>query len=49
MTATRPLRFGIQAGAPIGPVIDDLLLLIECRLEGEWEGRVVYIPIRDAP
>lgn len=39
----------VAQGAPIGPVIDDLLLLIECSLEGEWDGRIAFIPIRSSP
>ena len=31
---------------PISLAIDDALLLIECSLEGEWEGQVKYIPIK---
>ena len=30
---------------PIGHVIDDLLLLVECSREGEWEGRVDFFPL----
>src|SRR5262249_57317351 len=29
----------------IGQVIDDLVLLTSCSVEGEWQGRVVYLPI----
>jgi hypothetical protein len=43
-----PGLFAVLQGAPIGQVFDDLLVLIECSLEGEWEGRVVYLPIHDA-
>ena len=31
---------------PIGVVIDDLLLLAECSLDGEWEGQIRYLPLR---
>jgi hypothetical protein len=31
---------------PIGPVIDDLLLLHDASREGEWEGQVLYLPLR---
>lgn len=30
----------------IGGVIEDLLLLAECSIEGEWEGQVLYLPLR---
>jgi len=26
-------------------MIEDPLLLVECRLEGEWEGQVRYFPL----
>ena len=26
--------------------IDDLRLLVECSVEGEWEGQVRYLPLR---
>lgn len=30
---------------PQAQAIDDLLLLAECSREGEWEGRVIYLPL----
>jgi hypothetical protein len=27
-------------------VIDDLVVLIECSLDGEWENQVVFVPMR---
>lgn len=30
----------------IGEAIDDILLLAECSLDGEWEGQVRYLPLR---
>ena len=30
----------------IGRAIDDLLILIECSLDGEWENQVRYLPLR---
>lgn len=29
----------------VGDAIEDLLLFVECSLEGEWEGRIVYLPL----
>jgi hypothetical protein len=40
-----PGLFAVIQSAPTGQVIDDLAVLIECSLEGEWEGRVIYIPM----
>jgi hypothetical protein len=31
--------------APISQVIEDLMLLAECSLPGEWEGQVRYVPL----
>jgi hypothetical protein len=31
---------------PIGQAIDDLTLLVECSHEGQWEGQVIYLPLR---
>jgi hypothetical protein len=31
--------------ARIGQVIEDILLLIECCLEGELAGRIYYLPL----
>ena len=40
-----PGVFEIPLSAPVGQVIDDLLLLVECSLDGEWEGQVRYLPL----
>lgn len=32
---------------PIGSVIDDLLLLAEASTESEWQGQVLYLPLRN--
>lgn len=31
---------------PLGRAIEDLMLIAECSLEGEWEGQVGYLPLR---
>jgi hypothetical protein len=36
----------VAEALPIGPVIEDLLVLSEASLEGEWENQVIYLPIR---
>ena len=41
-----PGVFAIGQTLPVGPVIEDLLLLAECSREGEWEGQVLYLPLR---
>lgn len=41
-----PGVFEVSRTAPIGPVIEDILLLIECSLEEEWEGQIIYLPLK---
>jgi len=57
-TITRYAYERVQAGEPmpgvfevsrdlaIGRAIEEILLLAECSLEGEWEGQVRYLPLR---
>lgn len=39
-----PGLFEVKLHASLGQVIDDILLLALYSLEGEWEGRVAFIP-----
>lgn len=41
-----PGVFEVSRSVPIGLAIEDLLLLTECSLDGEWEGQVRYLPLR---
>lgn len=41
-----PGVFEVSRAAPIGQVIEDILLLVECSLEGEWEGQIIYLPLK---
>lgn len=36
----------VRQDLAIGSVLDDLLLLIDASHEGEWNGRVIYLPLR---
>jgi hypothetical protein len=36
----------VRQDVPVGLVIADLLLLIGASREGEWEGQVLYLPLR---
>jgi hypothetical protein len=36
----------VRARAPIGPVIDDLLLVLMCSTMEEFCDRVLYVPLR---
>jgi hypothetical protein len=40
-----PGVFEVPAGTSVGRIIEDLLLVAECSLEGEWEGQVRYLPL----
>lgn len=40
-----PGVFEISRSVKISRAIDDLLLLVECSLEGEWEGQFRYLPL----
>lgn len=41
-----PGVFEINRQVAIRTVIDDLLLLAETSLENEWEGQILYLPLR---
>jgi hypothetical protein len=40
-----PGVFEVSRAVPVGRAIEDILLLAECSLEGEWEGQVRYLPL----
>lgn len=41
-----PGVFEVSLRVPIKVVIEDILLLAECSVEGEWEGKVTYLPLK---
>ena len=41
-----PGVFEVSRSLPTGAAIEDILLLVECSLEGEWEGQIRYLPLR---
>jgi len=41
-----PGVFEVSRRVPIGVAIEDILLIAEYGLEGEWEGQVCYLPLR---
>jgi hypothetical protein len=41
-----PGVFEISPRVSVRAAVEDLLLLTECSIEGEWEGQVRYIPLR---
>ena len=36
----------VNAYLDIGQTINDLILFIECSLENEWEGQVIFLPLK---
>ncbi|MEE8430824.1 MAG: hypothetical protein V3S16_06220 [Candidatus Desulfatibia sp.] len=36
----------VSRRVPIGAAIEDILLLAEYSLEGEWDGQIRYLPLR---
>ena len=43
---TMPGVFEISRRVSTGVAVEDLLLLTELSLEGEWQGQVCYLPLR---
>ena len=41
-----PGVFEVSRHAPHGAVIEDIRIIAECSVEGEWEGQVQYVPLR---
>ena len=41
-----PGVFEVSREVPIGVAIDEILMLVECSLPGEWEGQVRYLPLK---
>jgi hypothetical protein len=41
-----PGVFEVSRQVPIGVAIEEILVLAECSLPGEWEGQVRYLPLR---
>jgi hypothetical protein len=41
-----PGLFEISRSVPIATAIEHIVLVAEYSLDGEWEGRVIYLPLR---
>ena len=41
-----PGVFAVSRAVPMRRAIEDIVLLAECSLEGEWEGQVRFLPLR---
>lgn len=40
-----PGVFEVRRSLSTGQAIEEILMLAECSLEGEWEGKVCYLPL----
>mgnify|MGYP006266567261 CR=1 FL=1 len=40
-----PGVFEVGTAVSVARAIEDLLLIVECSLEGEWQGQVRYLPL----
>jgi len=38
--------FEVSRRVPVGLAIEEIILIAECSLEGEWEGQVRFLPLR---
>lgn len=41
-----PGVFEVSQQTPVSQAIEDILLIAECSLDGEWEGQVRFLPLR---
>ena len=41
-----PGVFEVSQYLPIGQAIEEILLIAECSVEGEWEGQILFLPLR---
>lgn len=35
----------VRTDAPIGQIIEDILIILECIAAGELEGQILYLPL----
>ncbi len=40
-----PGVFEVQRSMAIGQAIEELMLVVECSAQSEWEGRMIYLPM----
>lgn len=41
-----PGLFEVSRRVPVGLAIEEIILIDECSLEGEWQGQVIFLPLR---
>jgi hypothetical protein len=39
-------RFEVGRHVPVRVAIDEIVILAECSIEGEWQGQVRYLPLK---
>ena len=42
-----PGVFEIKMNSPLGDIIEDILLVAVYSYENEWEGKILYLPLKD--
>jgi hypothetical protein len=41
-----PGVFEVNQKTPVGPAIEEILLIAQYSLEDEWEGQIIFLPLR---
>ena len=41
-----PGLFEVSRRVPVGLAIEEIILIAECSIKGEWEGQVRFLPLR---
>ena len=41
-----PGLFEVKRRVPVGLVIEEIILIAECSLKGEWEGQIIFLPLQ---
>ena len=41
-----PGLFEVSRRVSVGLAIEEIILIAECSIEGEWEGQVRFLPLR---
>jgi hypothetical protein len=41
-----PGLFEVSRRVPVGLAIEEIILIAECSIEGEWEGQIRFLPLR---
>ena len=41
-----PGLFEVKRRVPVGLVIEEIILIAQCSLKGEWEGQIIFLPLQ---